>query len=71
RHIDQGMTRMEAALAGAKEIGFTIVSITASLVAVFLPLLFISGITGLFFKEFTITLVAAIIVSALVSLTLT
>jgi len=71
RHIDQGMTRMEAALAGAKEIGFTIVSITASLVAVFLPLLFMSGITGLFFKEFTVTLVAAIIVSALVSLTLT
>ncbi|WP_130617235.1 efflux RND transporter permease subunit [Dyella amyloliquefaciens] len=71
RHIDQGMTRMEAALAGAREIGFTIVSITASLVAVFLPLLFMSGITGLFFKEFTITLVAAIIVSALVSLTLT
>ena len=71
RHIDQGMTRMEAALAGAREIGFTIVSITASLVAVFIPLLFMSGITGLFFKEFTITLVAAIIVSALVSLTLT
>ncbi|MDG2538389.1 efflux RND transporter permease subunit [Dyella jiangningensis] len=71
RHIDQGMTRMQAALAGAKEIGFTIVSITASLVAVFIPLLFMSGITGLFFKEFTITLVAAIMVSALVSLTLT
>ncbi|MBV8156635.1 MAG: efflux RND transporter permease subunit, partial [Dyella sp.] len=71
RHIDQGMTRMQAALAGAREIGFTIVSITASLVAVFLPLLFMSGITGLFFKEFTVTLVAAIIVSALVSLTLT
>ncbi|WP_114240372.1 efflux RND transporter permease subunit [Dyella sp. C9] len=71
RHIDQGMTRMDAALAGAKEIGFTIVSITASLVAVFLPLLFMGGITGLFFKEFTITLVAAIIVSAIVSLTLT
>jgi multidrug efflux pump len=71
RHIDQGMTRMDAALAGAKEIGFTIVSITASLVAVFIPLLFMGGITGLFFKEFTITLVAAIIVSALVSLTLT
>jgi multidrug efflux pump len=71
RHIDQGMTRMDAALAGAREIGFTIVSITASLVAVFIPLLFMGGITGLFFKEFTITLVAAIMVSALVSLTLT
>jgi multidrug efflux pump len=71
RHIDQGMTRMEAALAGAREIGFTIVSITASLVAVFIPLLFMGGITGMFFKEFTLTLVGAIVVSALVSLTLT
>ncbi|GAB2563261.1 efflux RND transporter permease subunit [Dyella jejuensis] len=71
RHIDQGMNRMEAALAGAREIGFTIVSITASLVAVFIPLLFMGGITGMFFKEFTLTLVAAIVMSALVSLTLT
>jgi multidrug efflux pump len=71
RHIDEGMTRMQAALAGAKEIGFTIVSITASLVAVFIPLLFMGGITGMFFKEFTMTLVAAIVISALVSLTLT
>ncbi|HEY8682931.1 MAG TPA: efflux RND transporter permease subunit, partial [Rhodanobacter sp.] len=71
RHIDQGMTRMQAALAGAREIGFTIVSITASLIAVFIPLLFMGGITGMFFKEFTMTLVAAIGVSALISLTLT
>jgi multidrug efflux pump len=71
RHIDQGMTRMEAALTGAREIGFTIVSITGSLVAVFIPLLFMGGITGLFFKEFTMTLVAAIVISAVVSLTLT
>ncbi|GLQ48979.1 efflux RND transporter permease subunit [Dyella flava] len=71
RHIDQGMTRFEAALTGAREIGFTIVSITASLVAVFIPLLFMGGITGMFFKEFTLTLVAAIVVSAVVSLTLT
>jgi multidrug efflux pump len=71
RHIDQGMTRLEAALTGAREIGFTIVSITASLVAVFIPLLFMGGITGMFFKEFTLTLVAAIVVSAVVSLTLT
>ncbi len=71
RHIDQGMSRMQAALTGAREIGFTIVSITASLVAVFIPLLFMGGITGMFFKEFTLTLVAAIVVSALVSLTLT
>jgi multidrug efflux pump len=71
RHIDQGMTRMEAALTGAREIGFTIISITGSLVAVFIPLLFMGGITGQFFKEFTMTLVAAIVISALVSLTLT
>ncbi|HEY9131116.1 MAG TPA: efflux RND transporter permease subunit [Dyella sp.] len=71
RHIDEGMTRFEATLAGAKEIGFTIVSITASLVAVFIPLLFMSGFSGLFMREFTITLVAAIVMSALVSLTLT
>lgn len=71
RHIDDGMTRMEATLAGAREIGFTIVSITASLVAVFIPLLFAGGITGMFMHEFAITLVAAIVVSAAVSLTLT
>ncbi len=71
RHLDEGMPRMQAALTGAREIGFTIVSITASLVAVFIPLLFMGGITGMFFKEFTLTLVAAIAISAIVSLTLT
>jgi multidrug efflux pump len=71
RHIDQGMTRKQAALVGAREIGFTVVSITASLVAVFIPLLFMPGIVGMFFQEFTLTLVGAIVVSALVSLTLT
>jgi multidrug efflux pump len=71
RHIDQGMPRLQAALTGAREIGFTIVSITASLIAVFIPLLFMGGITGMFFKEFTLTLVAAIAISAIVSLTLT
>ncbi|MEO7431166.1 MAG: efflux RND transporter permease subunit, partial [Dokdonella sp.] len=71
RHIDAGMSRMEATLLGAKEIGFTIVSITASLVAVFVPVVFASGITGKFFKEFTVTLIAAIVFSAIVSLTLT
>jgi multidrug efflux pump len=71
RHIDAGMPRMESTLLGAKEIGFTIVSITASLVAVFLPVVFASGITGMFFKEFTVTLIAAIVFSAIVSLTLT
>jgi multidrug efflux pump len=71
RHIDAGMPRLEATLAGAKEIGFTIVSITASLIAVFIPLLFASGITGMFFREFTVTLCSAIAFSAIVSLTLT
>ncbi|MBC6943657.1 MAG: AcrB/AcrD/AcrF family protein [Xanthomonadales bacterium] len=71
RHIDAGMSRLQATLLGAKEIGFTIVSITASLIAVFIPVIFASGITGRFFKEFTITLVAAIVFSAIVSLTLT
>ncbi|TCV92342.1 multidrug efflux pump [Luteibacter rhizovicinus] len=71
RHMDEGIPRFEAALLGAREIGFTIVSITASLIAVFIPLLFAGGITGMFFKEFTVTLCAAIGVSALVSLTLT
>jgi multidrug efflux pump len=71
RHLDEGMSRLDAALAGAREIGFTIVSITASLVAVFIPILFASGMIGKFFREFTVTLVAAICVSAVVSLTLT
>ncbi|MEW9622907.1 efflux RND transporter permease subunit [Rhodanobacter geophilus] len=71
RHIDAGMTRMEATLAGAREIGFTIVSITASLIAVFIPLLFAGGVTGMFMHDFAVTLVAAIVMSALVSLTLT
>jgi len=71
RHIDDGMPRMQATLTGAREIGFTIVSITASLVAVFIPLLFASGFTGMFMHEFAVTLVSAIAVSALISLTLT
>ncbi|TPG06421.1 efflux RND transporter permease subunit [Rhodanobacter glycinis] len=71
RHIDEGMSRMQATLAGAREIGFTIVSITASLIAVFIPLLFAGGVTGMFMHEFAVTLVAAIVVSATVSLTLT
>ena len=71
RYVDAGQTRMQAALAGAREIGFTIVSITASLIAVFIPLLFAPGLIGMFFREFTVTLIAAIVVSAIVSLTLT
>jgi multidrug efflux pump len=71
RHLDEGKTRTQAALEGAREIGFTIVAITASLVAVFTPILFAPGMIGVFFREFTVTLVAAIVVSMLVSLTLT
>ena len=71
RHLDEGVPRREAAMAGAREIGFTIVSITASLIAVFLPIIFAQGMIGAFFREFTLTLVAAIMVSAVVSLTLT
>jgi len=71
RHLDEGMSRMDAALAGAREIGFTIVAITASLIAVFIPMLFAGGLLGAILREFTVTLVAAIVVSMLVSLTLT
>ncbi len=71
RHLDAGKPRLQAALDGAREIGFTIISITASLVAVFIPLLFASGILGAFFREFTVTLIAAVVVSAVVSLSLT
>jgi multidrug efflux pump len=71
RHVDTGMPTREAAFAGAREIGFTIVSITLSLVAVFIPLMFLPGFLSTFFNEFTVTLVAAILVSAVVSLTLT
>ena len=62
---------MEAALKGAKQIGFTIVSLSVSLIAVFIPLLFMTGIVGRLFREFAITLSVAVAVSALVSLTLT
>ncbi|HET7266912.1 MAG TPA: efflux RND transporter permease subunit [Oleiagrimonas sp.] len=71
RHVDGGQSRREATLQGAREIGFTIVSITASLVAVFIPLLFAPGMIGVFFREFTVTLMAAVVVSAVISLTLT
>ena len=71
RHLDEGMPRLQATLTGAREIGFTIVSITASLIAVFVPVVFAGGMLGAFFKEFTLTLIAAIVVSMVVSLTLT
>ncbi len=71
RHIENGMRPMEAALVGAGEIGFTIVSISLSLVAVFIPLLFMGGIIGRLFREFAVTLSLAVLVSGVVSLTLT
>src|SRR6266853_822822 len=71
RHIEKGATPMQAALEGAGEIGFTIVSISISLVAVFIPLFLMSGIVGLLFREFAVTVAVAILVSVVVSLTLT
>jgi hydrophobe/amphiphile efflux-1 (HAE1) family protein len=71
RHIEAGMKPFEAALRGAREIGFTIVSITVSLLAVFIPILLMGGIVGRLFREFAVTLAVAIGVSAVVSLTLT
>ena len=71
RHIENGMHPMEAALKGAGEIGFTIVSISLSLVAVFIPLLLMSGIVGRLLREFAMTVTIAVLVSAVVSLTLT
>ena len=71
RYLEQGMAPLDAALRGAKEIGFTILSLTVSLVAVLIPLLFMGDITGRLFREFAVTLAVTIIVSAIVSLTLT
>ncbi|HEX3229984.1 MAG TPA: efflux RND transporter permease subunit, partial [Pyrinomonadaceae bacterium] len=71
RRIEGGDTVMEAALNGSREIGFTIVSMTVSLVAVFIPVLFMGGILGRLFREFAITISVAILVSGIVSLTLT
>jgi multidrug efflux pump subunit AcrB len=70
RHVENGEAPFEAALAGAREIGFTVVSISASLIAVFIPLLLMGGIIGRLFREFALTVTASIAVSALVSLTL-
>ena len=71
RHIEAGMDRMKAALLGAKEVGFTVLSISVSLVAVFIPLLFMEGQVGRLFREFAITLSAAVLISLVVSLTTT
>ena len=71
RHRDLGLSAVPAALKGAREIGFTVFSISASLIAVFIPLLFMGGIVGRLFREFAVTLSAAIVVSMVVSLTTT
>jgi hydrophobic/amphiphilic exporter-1 (mainly G- bacteria), HAE1 family len=71
RHIENGETRMDAAYRGSREIGFTIVSMTMSLVAVFIPVLFMGGIVGRLMHEFAVTISMAILVSGFVSLSLT
>ncbi|MFC5479297.1 efflux RND transporter permease subunit [Massilia suwonensis] len=71
RHIESGMDRMQAALVGAREVGFTVLSISLSLVAVFIPLLFMGGQVGRLFREFAVTLSAAVMISLVISLTTT
>ena len=71
RHVEAGKKPLEAALEGSREIGFTIVSMTLSLVAVFIPVMFMNGIVGRLLHEFAVTIVAAVLVSGAVSLTLT
>jgi multidrug efflux pump len=71
RHIENGMSRTKAALQGAKEVGFTVLSMSISLVAVFIPLLLMGGIIGRLFREFAITLSVAVMISLVISLTTT
>jgi multidrug efflux pump len=71
RHLEAGMGRLEAALLGASEVGFTVLSISISLVAVFIPLLFMGGVVGRLFREFAVTLSVAVMISLVLSLTLT
>ena len=70
RHLEMGKSRVQAALDGAREVGFTIISMTLSLVAIFIPLLFLTGLMGRLFREFSVTIAAAVLVSGLISLTL-
>ncbi len=70
RHVEEGDDPFEAALKGSREIGFTIISLTVSLIAVLIPLLFMADVVGRLFREFAITLAATIVISAVVSLTL-
>ncbi len=71
RHMENGEGPLDAALRGASEIGFTVISLTLSLIAVFIPLLFMTGLVGRMFREFALTLTIAVVASAIVSLTLT
>ncbi len=71
RHIEDGMTRTRAAFLGAQEVGFTVVSMSLSLVAVFIPFMFAGGIVGRIFREFTVTLSVSILISLVISLTTT
>ena len=71
RHLERGESRVQAALAGAREVGFTVLTISVSLVAVFIPLLLMGGIVGRLFREFSVTLSVSIAMSMLVSLTIT
>jgi hydrophobic/amphiphilic exporter-1 (mainly G- bacteria), HAE1 family len=71
RHMEHGESAMEAALNGSQEIGFTILSMTISLAAVFIPILFMSGVLGRLFREFAVTITTAVLISGLVSVTLT
>src|SRR5205823_13435677 len=71
RYLEQGVRPMQAALKGAREVGFTVLSISLSLVAVFTPILLMGGIVGRLFREFAVTLSTAILVSLVISLTTT
>src|SRR5437660_11970066 len=71
RHIEAGKTRMQAALQGAGEVGFTVLSMSVSLIAVFVPILLMGGIVGRLFREFAMTLSVAIMISLVLSLTTT
>jgi hydrophobic/amphiphilic exporter-1 (mainly G- bacteria), HAE1 family len=71
RHMENGEAPLEAALKGSREIGFTIITMTTSLAAVFIPILFMSGILGRLFREFAVTITAAVLISGVVSVTLT
>src|SRR6202011_3516385 len=71
RHLEMGQNRLLAAIEGAREIGFTVLSMTLSLAAVFIPVLFMSGIMGRLFHEFAVTIMVAILISGFVSISLT